>query len=105
MTSTKPLPSWKLDKADWCTYSEACSEELTIANIEDSSIESFTEKLIAIAENTIPKSKPRKRTVNTVWCNSDCKEAICRRRKAQKRAEISPTAENMSPTGQVQKNC
>ena len=68
------LSSWKLDKADWCTFSEACSEELTIANIEDSSVDSFTEKLIAIAENTIPKSKPRKRTVNTVWCNSDCKE-------------------------------
>jgi len=29
---------------------EACYEELTIANIEDSSIDSFTEKLIAIAE-------------------------------------------------------
>ena len=42
------LLSWKLDKADWCTFSEACSEELTIANIEDSSIDSFTEKLIAI---------------------------------------------------------
>jgi len=89
------LPSWKLDKADWCTFSEACSEELTIANIEDSSIGSFTEKLTAIAENTIPKSKPHKRTVNTVWCNSDCKEAIRHRRKAQKRAEISPTTENM----------
>ena len=41
-----------------CTFSEACSEELTIVNIKDSSIDSFTEKLIAIAENTIPKSKP-----------------------------------------------
>jgi len=89
------LSSWKLDKADWCTYSESCSEELTIANIEDTSINSFTEKLIAIAENTIPKSKPRKRTVITVWYNSDCKEAIRRRRKALKRAEISPTAENI----------
>jgi len=44
------LSLWKLDKADWCTFSEACYEELTIANIEDSSIDSFTEKLIAIAE-------------------------------------------------------
>ena len=42
----------------------------------DSSIDSFTEKLIAIAENTIPKSKRRKRTVNTVWCNSECKNWI-----------------------------
>ena len=66
-----------------------------MANIEDSSIDSFTEKMIVIAENTIPKSKPRKRTVNTVWCNSDSKEAIRQRRKAQKRAEVSPTAENM----------
>jgi len=55
-------------------------------------MESFAEKLIAIAENTIPKSKPGK--LVTVWCNSDCKEAIRHRRKAQKRAEISLTAEN-----------
>ena len=31
----------------------------------------------------------------TVWCNSDCKEAIRHRRKAQRQAEVSPTAENM----------
>ena len=73
------LPSWKLDKADWCTYSESCSEELTIANIEESSIGSFTEKLIMIDENTIPKSKPHKRTVNTIWCNSDWRKPTIQR--------------------------
>jgi len=56
---------WKLDKADWCTFSEACTE-LNIANIKDNSIKSFTEKLISIAENSIPKSKQGKHTINTV---------------------------------------
>ena len=60
--------------------------------LRDSSIEIFTEKLVAT--NDIPKSNPGKCTANIVWCNSDCKEAIPDRRKVQKWAEFSPTAKN-----------
>ena len=50
----------------------------------DDSIESFSEKLLVIAADSIPKSKPGKRTVNTLWFNNDCKAAVRSRRKALK---------------------
>jgi len=45
----------------------------------DHPIEQFTDTLINIANNTIPKSKKH----NTVWFNDDCKTAIKARRKAR----------------------
>ena len=54
---------------------------------------SFSEKLIA--SHTIPKSKPGKRTANTVWFNSECKAAKRACRKALKRAKKSPSADNV----------
>ena len=91
------LSSWKLDKADWYAFSEACFEELTLENVDtdDDAIKKFSQNLISIASRTIPKSKPGKRTVNTIWFNSNCKDAILSRKKALKRAKLSPTAENM----------
>ena len=67
------LSSWKLDRADWAAY-----KELTIENIDtgDNSIQGFTETLISLASRTITKSKPGKRTVNTIWFNNNCKEAV-----------------------------
>ena len=91
------VPTWKLDRADWHAFSDACSRELTIENTDtgDDSIESFSEKLLAIAADSIPKSKPGKRTVNTLWFNNDCKAAVRSRRKALKRATVSPSSENI----------
>ena len=94
---TDALSSWKLDKADWSAFSEACSHELNIDNTHtgDDAIKNFTENLISIASCTIPKSKAGKRTVNTVWFNSSCKDAIRSRKKALKRAKLSPTDQNI----------
>ena len=91
------LSTWKLDRADWSAFADECSNELTITISEtgDDSVKIFTEKLIEIANHTIPKSKAGKRTVNTTWFNDDCKEARKRRRKSLKLANTSPTVENM----------
>jgi len=77
-------------------FSDACSRELTIENTDtgDDSIVSFSEKLLAIAADSIPKSKPGKRSVNTLWFNNDCKAAVQSRRKALKKATVSPSSEN-----------
>ena len=91
------LGSWKLHKADWNAFTDACRQEITsnsMSSVTDP-ILSFSEKLIAIASHTIPKSKPGKRTVNTVWFNSECKAAKRACRKALKTAKKSPSTDNM----------
>ena len=72
---TDALSSWKLDKADWSAFSEACSHELTIENIHTGydAIKTFTENLISIASRTIPKSKAGKQQLQR--CNSIQKES------------------------------
>jgi len=45
-------------------------------------VEDFSGKLIDIAANTIPKSKPSVRKRNTIWYNDECKEARSTREKA-----------------------
>jgi len=56
-------PSWKLRTANWDHFSEYASMQLGTGS-SSISAEDFSEKLIDIAEYTIPKSKPsvRKRT-------------------------------------------
>ena len=60
------LSSWKLDRAHWAAYTEACAKEQTIENIDtgDNSIQGFSETVNSITSRTIPKNKPGKRTVN-----------------------------------------
>ena len=63
---------------DWNAFTDVCRQEITsnsMSSVTDP-ILSSSEKLIAIASHTIPKSKPGKRTVNTVWFNSECKAAV-----------------------------
>jgi len=48
--------SWKLCKADWVSFADRGSEQLGSGN-PNISIDEFTEKLISIASDTIPKSK------------------------------------------------
>ena len=78
-----------------------------MANCEagDDPVNTFTEILITVANQTIQKSKSGKRTVNTVFFNSDCADARRRRRKAQRLATASPTVLNMDNYSIVQANC
>ena len=90
------VPTWKLDGADWHAFSDVFSREQTIENTDvgDDSIESFSEKLLAITADSICKSESGKRTVNTLWFNNNCKAAVRSRRKALKKATVSPSTEN-----------
>jgi len=91
------LGSWKLHKADWNAFTDACCQEITIDSITSVTdpILFFSEKLITIASNTILKSEPGKRTVNTIWFISKCKAAVRAHHKALKRAKKSPFTDNM----------
>ena len=68
-------PCWKTNKADWQKFKNLCNTKL----VQDPNctvlIKHFTETLITIANETIPKSSPSNKH-NTPWFNNDCKIAI-----------------------------
>jgi len=92
--TSSAIHSWKLRKADWTSYSQDAREKLGCSNL-GISLDEFSEKIIAIANNNIPKSKFCVRRHNTVWFNDTCKEAIKRRKKALMKVKSSPTYENI----------
>ena len=49
-------PRWNVNKADWTTFKQLCTEQLTEDNIQ--TMESFTETLISISTKSIPKNSP-----------------------------------------------
>jgi len=87
----------KLHKADWVAFSHQAALELctdTICSAEDP-IQQFTDVVINIANNSIPKSKPNTKKHNTIWCNEDYKAAIKTRNKALKQVQKHPTQHNI----------
>jgi len=66
--TSSAIPSWKLRKSDWPSFSNEARELLGCCN-PDISLDEFSEKLITIAKNNIPKSKFSIRKPNTVWFN------------------------------------
>ena len=70
--------SWKLSKADWNAFSDEAAAYLIPEYTLNSNdpIGSFTDILTNVANNTIPKSKPRVVKHNTIWFNDDCKAVI-----------------------------
>jgi len=61
-------------------FSNEASKLLGCCN-PDMSLDEFSEKLIFIAKNNIPKSKFSVRKNNTVWFNDTCKELLTKERK------------------------
>jgi len=92
--TSSAIPSWKLRKADWPCLSREAKEQLGCSN-PGISLDEFSEKIIAIANNNIPKSKFCVRRHNTVWFNDTCKEAIKKRKKTLRKVKSSPTSENI----------
>jgi len=54
--TSSAIPSWKLRKADWPSFCNEARELLGCCN-PDVSLDEFSEKLITMAKNNIPKSK------------------------------------------------
>ena len=59
-SSSFSIATWKLHKADWAAFSHQAALELCTDNIcsAEDPIQEFTDVLIKIANNSIPKSKP-----------------------------------------------
>ena len=75
--------NWKLNKADWATFSSKCQSELTDSLLTSHDpIDSFTSTLTNIANLTIPKVPVSRNKPKKPWFNEDCKAAIRSRKHA-----------------------
>ena len=83
--------SWKLTKVDWNAFSNKANSQLSIKSIldTDNPIGTFTNMLMDVANETIPKSKLR------VWYNDECKNARKECKKALNLIKRQPTRSNL----------
>ena len=64
--------------------------------LSEDPVAQFTDTLIEIANQTIPKSHISKNKLTKVpWFNNVCKQAVKERKKAQRKLFRNPTAENV----------
>ena len=88
---------WKFDRADWMSFRTLCvsrlSDELALSG---DPVAQFTDTLIEIANQTIPKSHTSKNKLPKVpWFNDACKQTIEERKKVQRKLFRNPIAENV----------
>ena len=90
--SNEKTHRWKLDKANWQIFNEKCKNRLTHIETNHDIVEHFTEALIEITKEFVPKtSTPNKR--NRPWFDNKCQKAI---RAALKRFQKQhPTTSNL----------
>ena len=74
---SKRTPSWNQEKANWDGFKTSCLAQLTLeANKNnEENISYFTNTLLMIAEEHIPKSSTSTK-YNRPWFNEECKKAI-----------------------------
>ena len=70
------FPRYCYKKANWGKFEEACfdiSEDEILNDVKP--MDAFTNKLISIADKTIPKSKGNRKKLNNPWYDDECKDA------------------------------
>ena len=75
---TQNTQRWKFDKADWDLFAIRCSSELVLEDImqNENPIECFTNILLSIADQSIPKTSKVQKILRKPWFDDDCKNAI-----------------------------
>ncbi len=101
-TPQSSVPRWNFNKADWGRFADLCHEKITLDTFQDDSdpIQSFTNVLTAIATECIAKTSTTTR-IRKPWFTYECKDAIKKRKKAEKTFKIHPTAVNLNVYKQV----
>ena len=100
-TNPTPVPEtqrWKLDKTDWDSYQSLCLTELVPDELIKSvnPIQLFTDKLLSIAEITIPKTSKQPRILRKPWFDDACKRAVNERKQALKNFKSQPCLTTLS---------
>jgi hypothetical protein len=91
------LPRWILQKANWPLFSQLCEEQITNENFSEMTdpIEAFTNIIIDVADQCVPKSTGRRKKRHKPWYNDECKDAIKARKHALKTFSSQPTPQNL----------
>ena len=97
-TDSDKIPKWNFKKANWEKFNILCHEKLMFDNFENSEdpILSFTETLIDMSNQCIPKSSTNSFKKKKPWFNDECKEAIKKRKDSLKRFKQYPTKTNLN---------
>jgi ribonuclease HI len=92
------IQRYKLHSADWVKFAELCIAELQVEHVlqADDPVEYFTCTLLAIADQTIPKTTPQPKIIHKPWFTDDCKEAVNGRKKSISICKANPTAANLA---------
>ena len=96
---TKSLPTkiperWKLNKADWTTFTALCKEQLNEQTTD--SIEQFTNNPISICNKTIPKTSTKLRKLNPPWFTEVCHQSVKERQRALRQFQANNTTANLN---------
>jgi len=87
-------PRWVFKRAVWDRFQSLCEEKITEDILFDPNpVDSFTEIILQIAENSVPKSSHSKKAKKP-WFNDECKAAIKKRRACLQRFTKHPTDQN-----------
>ena len=97
-TLEERIPQWNLKKADWGAFTALCLTQLLDLSFNDTldPLTTFTNTLIAIADQTIPKTSTIPPRPHLPWNNKECKEAVKARKKAERKFNRQPSSENLS---------
>ena len=88
-------PSWKINKADWQQFKTLCIRRLVQDPNSTVLKKHFTETLVAIANEAIPKTSPSNRP-NIPRSNSEYKIAIRQRNAALRKFKKAPFTSNLN---------
>ena len=81
-TPEETNPKWQIHKADWIKFDKLCSTLIDEGIfIKPKPTSAFTNTLIKIAKQTIPKSSTKLHPKTNLWFTVECREAVKTRKK------------------------
>jgi hypothetical protein len=98
VSPTQETQRCQLDKAYWDLFEIRCSSELVLEDImqTENPMECFTNILLSIADQSIPKTSNVQRILRKPWFDDDCKNAISQRKNALGKFERNPCSATLS---------
>ena len=92
------VPKWKLHKANWSEFKRLANDLLKKDRFEGKTdpISLFSDTIIDIATQTIPKTSANSKCIPKPWFNTECLKAVKARKNALQKFSTEPTTENLN---------
>ena len=88
-------PRWNLAKADWSQFQSRLEETFQGISVESLSVETFTSRLIEVAQECIPRTSGAQRCAPVPWWSDSCLKAKRARKRALRAFDRNATTTNM----------